>query len=140
MVTRDGLEGGAVYALSGRLRDAAEHGPATLHVDLRPDLDLAALRARFAEPRRGRSTSNFLRRIGLSPVAIGLLREGDEPADLAARAKSLPLAVTGVQPIGRAISSAGGIAWDELDGFMLRRLPGTFVAGEMLDWEAPTGG
>jgi uncharacterized flavoprotein (TIGR03862 family) len=140
VVTRDGLEGGAVYALSAKLRDAAERGPATLQVDLRPDLDVAALRARLAAPRRGQSTANFLRRAGFAPVALGLLREIDEPADLASRAKALPLAVTGVQPIGRAISSAGGIGWEELDGCMLNRLPGVFAAGEMLDWEAPTGG
>jgi uncharacterized flavoprotein (TIGR03862 family) len=141
VVTRDGLEGGTVYALSGKLRDAAELGPATLHADLRPDIGLAALRTRLSAPRRGQSTANFLRRAaGLAPVAIGLLRESEEPVDLAARIKALPLAVTGVQPIGRAISSAGGICWDELDQFMLNRLPGVFAAGEMLDWEAPTGG
>lgn len=140
MVTRDGLEGGAVYALSARLRDAGE---AALTIDLRPDLDLAALQSRLAAPRRGQSTSNFLRRAaGLPPVAIGLLREAPGwEADLAGRIKAAPLRVTGVQPIARAISSAGGIEWSGLDdGFMLRGLPGVFAAGEMLDWEAPTGG
>ena len=91
--------------------------------------------------------SNWLRRsIALDPVAISLLREASgslpsDPADMAALVKAVPVRVTGTMPIARAISTAGGIAWSEVDeSLMLRRLPGTFVAGEMLDWEAPTGG
>ncbi len=152
VVTAAGLEGGAVYALSAGLRDTlARDGAATLHVDLRPDLDAAALAARLAAPRRAQSLSTFLRKqAGLAPAAIALLHEaarpgpdlsGLDPAGLAARIRSLPLAVVATAGIERAISSAGGIALGEIDAnCMLRRLPGVFAAGEMLDWEAPTGG
>ena len=146
VVTAEGLEGGAVYALSGPLRDALEHEPARLSLDLRPDLDAADLAARLAGPRRAQSLSNFLRTsIGLAPVAIALvheaLRGGADPASLAVLVKSMPVHVTGTQGIARAISSAGGVPFGELDErFMLRAMPGVFVAGEMLDWEAPTGG
>ncbi|MFT8244166.1 NAD(P)/FAD-dependent oxidoreductase [Roseomonas sp. BN140053] len=149
VVTRTGLEGGPVYALSGPLREAvAARGDAVATLDLRPDLDAAALRRRLAEPRRGQSLSNFLRKAAaLPPVAVGLLREAAPPgaledaAALAGLVKALPLRVTGLEGIERAISSAGGVALAELcPGFMLRRRPGLFLAGEMLDWEAPTGG
>ena len=116
-------------------------------LDLRPDLAPPALLDRLSAPRRGQSLSNWLRKAaGLPPVALGLLREAAHPvptapAALAALIKAVPLRLVGVRPIEQAISSAGGIALDELDaGFMLRRLPGVFAAGEMLDWEAPTGG
>lgn len=148
MVTRYGLEGGAVYALSASLRDAiVRDGAATLVVDLRPDLSVDALAARLARPRGKDSVTNWLRKAGgLSPVAAGLLREipGEFPlgADkLARRIKAVRLNLTGVQGLERAISSAGGVALDQVDtGLMLKALPGVFVAGEMLDWEAPTGG
>ncbi len=145
MITADGIEGGAVYALSAVLRDALRHGPATLSIDLRPDLDDAALAARIAAPRRGRSLANFLRRdIGLAPVAIGLVhearRQGGGPDDLAGLIRALPVTVLAPRPLARAISTAGGIMLDQLDGFMMRDRPGLFAAGEMLDWEAPTGG
>ena len=148
MVTRYGLEGGAVYALSAGLRDAVERdGSATLTVDLRPDLSIEALAARLARSRGKDSVTNWLRKAaGLSPVAVGLLREipGDLPmgADkLARRIKAVRLTLTGVQGLTRAISTAGGVALDQVDGgLMLKTLPGVFVAGEMLDWEAPTGG
>jgi len=148
MVTRYGLEGGAVYALSAGLRDAiARDGATTLTVDLRPDLSIEALAARLAKPRGKDSVTNWLRKAaGLSPVAVGLLREipGDMPmgADkLARRIKAVRLSLNGVQGLERAISSAGGVALDQVDeGLMLKALPGVFVAGEMLDWEAPTGG
>ncbi len=147
VVTADGIEGGAVYALSAPLRDAVSaRGSAVATLDLRPDLDPAALAARLAAPRRAQSLSNWLRKTaGLPPVAIGLLREGgavpDDPGALAARIKAVPLRLVGTRPLDQAISSAGGIALDELDEhLMLRRLPGVFAAGEMLDWEAPTGG
>lgn len=147
IVTATGIEGGAVYALSGALRDEIEErGEAVLHVDLRPDIEADALAARFAAVRSGESTANLLRKAaGLSPVAAGLLREAGplpaEPAALAARIKAAPVRLTGVRPIARAISTAGGVLFDEVDAdLMLTRLPGVFVAGEMLDWEAPTGG
>ncbi len=147
VVTRAGLEGGAVYALSAPLRNSlAAEGSALLTVDLRPDMTLDALAARLDGPRRGRSLSNLLRQqAGLSPAAIGLVQEALHMAapagPLSALVKGVPLRVIGLQPLARAISSAGGIGLAELDdALMIRRLPGVFAAGEMLDWEAPTGG
>jgi uncharacterized flavoprotein (TIGR03862 family) len=147
MITQSGIEGGAIYALSAPLRASIDSGEQTiLLVDLKPDVALDALTARLSRTRKGQSLSTFLRKAaGLSPVAIALLREaGSAPLDapdLAARIKRLPLRLTAAAPIARAISSAGGVKWSELDGnFMLHRLPGVFVAGEMIDWEAPTGG
>ncbi|WP_298745791.1 TIGR03862 family flavoprotein [uncultured Brevundimonas sp.] len=148
MVTRYGLEGGAVYALSAPLRDAiGRDGSATLAVDLRPDLSVEALAGRLARPRGKDSAANWLRKAaGLSPAGAGLLREipGDLPrgADkLARRIKAVRLTLTGVQGLERAISSAGGVRFEAVDDrLMLKAAPGVFVAGEMLDWEAPTGG
>jgi len=153
IVTRSGLEGGAIYALSADLREAiARSREATLHIDLRPDLAANDLLARLAAPRGKQSLSNVLRKAAqLSPVAVGLLHEATfgsgtklsslSPAALADLIRAVPVKLSGVAPIVRAISSAGGISFTELDGdFMLRRLPGVFAAGEMLDWEAPTGG
>ena len=146
IVTSQGIEGGAVYALSAPLRDAiAAHGHATLLLDLRPDLDAATLAAKLDEPRRGQSLSTFLRKAaGLPPVAIGLVQEAlhaGATAPLPALIKALPLRLEAPQGLDRAISSAGGIALAELDDhFMLRGRPGLFACGEMLDWEAPTGG
>ncbi|HEX6957746.1 MAG TPA: TIGR03862 family flavoprotein [Ferrovibrio sp.] len=146
MITTAGIEGGAVYALSAVLREAiARDGSALLRIDLRPDLAPAELDERLNEPRRGASLANFLRkRIGLSPAAIGLVQEilhtGAAPP-LATLIKALPLRLTAPFGLARAISTAGGIALHELDEhLMLRRRPGVFAAGEMLDWEAPTGG
>jgi uncharacterized flavoprotein (TIGR03862 family) len=146
MIDADGIEGGAIYALSPSLREAIEReGEATLSIDLKPDLTHAALAGRLRR-QPGQSTSTFLRKAaGLSPVAIALMREGGPPPDqaeaLAARIKSVALRLTAPAPIARAISSAGGVAWGEIDErFMLAKLPGVFVAGEMIDWEAPTGG
>ena len=147
IVSDAGIEGGPVYALSAALRDAIGlDGPVIVEIDLRPDIAVEDLMARFARARRGDSRSNVLRRAGFSPVAIALLREvtGPRPLDwaaLAALAKAVPVRLEATMPIARAISSAGGISFDEVDdAFMLRQRPGTFVAGEMLDWEAPTGG
>jgi len=153
IVTRGGIEGGAVYALSAELHEAiAASGETILHVALRPDLAADALAVRLSVPRGKQSLSNFLRKAAnLSPVAIGLVQEaaiasGRSPAalapkDLAELIHAVPIRLTGTAPIARAISTAGGISFDELDtDFMLRRLPGVFAAGEMLDWEAPTGG
>ncbi|MGB6637513.1 MAG: TIGR03862 family flavoprotein, partial [Bradyrhizobium sp.] len=153
VITRDGLEGGAVYALSAELREAVlASGGATLHVALRPDLNPCDLITRLSSPRGKQTFTNWLRKAAqLSPVAIGLLQEAAfasgvalasmSPETVAAGINAVPVRLTGVASIARAISSAGGVAFDELDGeFMLRRLPGIFAAGEMLDWEAPTGG
>jgi uncharacterized flavoprotein (TIGR03862 family) len=147
LVTASGLEGGAVYALAAPLREAIEaHGEAWLEIDLKPDLALDALTRKLARPRGAQSLATFLRKTtGLAPVAIALLREaGAPPPDAAALALAIKQArvrLDAVAPIARAISSAGGVAWSELDGeLMLRRMPGLFAAGEMLDWEAPTGG
>jgi uncharacterized flavoprotein (TIGR03862 family) len=148
IVTKDGVEGGAIYALSSALRDAIDaDGHAELTLDLRPGLSLNALKERLSAPRARHSLSTFLRKAaGLSPVTISLLREGGmkpdlPPALLAARIKSFPLRLTGTAPIDRAISTAGGIPFNALDkNFMLKKKPGVFAAGEMLDWDAPTGG
>jgi len=150
LVTKTGLEGGGVYALSGPIRDAIDAtGEAILHIDLRPDLTVEALTGKLSAPRGKQSLSTFLRKAAsLAPVAISLLHEAQAgklsamSADaMAALIKAVPVRLTGVADIARAISTAGGIAFDEIDAhYMLRQKPGTFVAGEMLDWEAPTGG
>ena len=147
MITRDGIEGGAIYALCADLRDAiAVHGTATVELDLRPDFTQAQIAAKLERQRSDQSLSNLLRKaISLPPVAINLLREhaslaADAPA-LARQVKAAGIVLTGTQPIERAISTAGGIALDALDrDFMVRTLPGVYAVGEMLDWEAPTGG
>lgn len=153
MITADGLEGGAVYALSAPIRKALEaDGTALLELDLRPDESPAHLAARFAKPRGKQSLATYLRKaLSLDAPAIGLLQEAAHTAgtplaamdgDTVARlVKAVPIRVTGLAPIDRAISTAGGLSFDEIDEhFMLRKRPGTFIAGEMLDWEAPTGG
>ena len=147
MIDAAGLEGGAVYALSAAIRDEiARAGSATIRIDLRPDVTDAALAARLARRRQGETLSNHLRKAaGLAPAAIALLREAGPPPEeagaLAARIKAVPLRLDAAMPIARAISTAGGIAREALDArFMLQALPGVFAAGEMLDWEAPTGG
>jgi uncharacterized flavoprotein (TIGR03862 family) len=153
IVTRTGIEGGAVYALSAELREAIlRDGQATLNIALRPEMESSELTAKLSAAKGKQSFSNFLRKAAnLSPVAIGLLQEAAKasgmslsslsPVDLARLIQAVPVQLNGVSPIARAISTAGGIAFDELDSdFMLRRVPGVFAAGEMLDWEAPTGG
>jgi uncharacterized flavoprotein (TIGR03862 family) len=153
IVTRSGVEGGAIYALSAELRESIQsEGRATLHVVLRPELERKDLTKRLSLSRGKQSLSNFLRKAAhLSPVAIGLLQEvakatgvslaSMSPANLAILINAVPIELTGVAPIARAISTAGGVAFSELDSdFMLRHLPDVFAAGEMLDWEAPTGG
>jgi predicted flavoprotein YhiN len=135
------------------LRAAIEaSGDAVIHIALRPDLAVADLAERLDAPRAKQSLSTFLRKtVKLSPVAIGLLHEAThaspgrlaamDPAALAGLINALPLRLVATAPLATAISTAGGIAFAELDpSFMLRRRPGVFVAGEMLDWEAPTGG
>ena len=149
VVTNRGLEGGAVYPLSAAVgAGGVAGGSPVLSVDLRPDLDAARLARSLGRPRGAQSASTFLRKAaGLSPVAVALLREASgrdlssEPEALAALIKSVRLPIVGLDAMERAISSAGGLAWSELDDrFMLRRRPGLFAAGEMLDWDAPTGG
>lgn len=150
VITADGLEGGPIYAQSAALREALADGgtEATLIIDLQPDLTVDALTRRLADRKRVKdSRSTWLRRAAFAPVAVGLLREATgnqlptEPSRMAALAKGVRLTVSALMPLDRAISSAGGVSFDELDDrLMLTRLPGCFVAGEMLDWEAPTGG
>jgi uncharacterized flavoprotein (TIGR03862 family) len=153
MITRSGLEGGSIYALSAPLREAiAANEEALLTIALRPDMPAAELQQKLEAPRGKQSFSNVLRKaLKLPPVAIGLLQEAavasrhklsamSAPA-VAALINAVPLCLTGTAPLENAISTAGGIAFDEIDdSFMLRKRPGVFVAGEMLDWEAPTGG
>jgi uncharacterized flavoprotein (TIGR03862 family) len=149
MLTAYGLEGGALYALSPLLRDSiAAIGTATLNVDLCPDRPLAAVVAALAKPRGSQSMAGHLRRtLGLDGVKAALLREvlgttlPHGTAALAAAIKALPLVLTATAPIDSAISTAGGVKFDALDqGLMVKTHPGLFCCGEMLDWEAPTGG
>ena len=141
VLTRQGIEGGAVYEISAALRDGAAGV-----VDLAPDLDAGALAARLARPHGRLSVGNWLRRVLRDPVKVALLLEWgrplpDDPAALAAAIKALPLRVAGPAGLGRAISSAGGVRLGALTPALeLRARPGIFAAGEMLDWEAPTGG
>jgi len=142
VITRTGIEGGAIYALSADLREAiSASGLATLHIALRPDLPMNELVARLSAPKGKQSFSNWLRKAAhLSPVGIGLLQEAAvasgvslsslSPEKLAGLIKAVPVQLNGVAPIARAISTAGGISFDELDAdFMIRCLPGVFAAG-----------
>jgi len=146
MITAKGIEGGGVYALAAGLRDAiARDGSAELFIDLRPDSSAEHLAARLDRPRGALSLATFLRKqAGLSPVAIGLLQEtmrAGRSGPLSGLIKALPVRLIAPFGLERAISTAGGLRLMELDDhLMLRRRPGLFAAGEMLDWEAPTGG
>ncbi|OPF90534.1 NAD(P)/FAD-dependent oxidoreductase [Rhodopseudomonas palustris] len=153
VITREGIEGGAIYAISALLRDAIlANGEAKLSIALRPDLTADDLVARLAKPKGKQSLSTYLRKTaGLPPAGIGLLQEAAHvsgvalatlpPDQLAALINAVPVRLVGTAPIEKAISTAGGIALDEIDAnYMLHKLPGVFAAGEMLDWEAPTGG
>ena len=148
MITASGMEGGPVYSLSAPIRDAVDRGMAVLAVDLQPDLEVDRVADRLRRRRPKDSMSSTLKRtMGLSATTNAWLREvvaaplPTTPDELAALLKEVPLSVQGVVPIDRAISSAGGVSMDEVDeSFMLRRKPGTYVVGEMMDWEAPTGG
>ena len=144
-----GIEGSLVYAASAMLRDAIErNGQATLTLDLLPAFDAARVAKEVAHPRGSRSLASHLKsRLGLAGAKMALLHELlprealADPVRLAAAIKALPLTVTAPRPIDEAISSAGGVKLEALDdGLMLRAQPGVFCAGEMLDWEAPTGG
>ena len=145
MITRTGLEGGPIYALGASLRAALSTAPAIVALDLRPDLSAKALADKLTTARRGASLAKRLTQAGLSPPMQAVLREAgplpSDPAALAALIKAVPLRVTAMAGLERAISSAGGVDCDAIDQhMMLRACPGIFVAGEMLDWEAPTGG
>jgi uncharacterized flavoprotein (TIGR03862 family) len=149
VVTANGVEGGLIYALSACLRDEIEaRGEALVHLDLAPGREQARLAQELARARGSSSLANHLRRrAGIDGVKAGLLREllptGDfaDPTRLAAAIKALPLRLIAPRPLDEAISSAGGVVFEDLDeGLMIRALPGIFCAGEMLDWEAPTGG
>ena len=149
MVTATGVEGGLIYALSAGLRDEIEvKGAALLQLDLAPGRDLARLVQELGRGRGSSSMANHLRRrAGIDGVKVGLLREllpaedFADPARLAAAIKALPMRLIAPRPLDEAISSAGGVAFEDLDEhLMIRILPGVFCAGEMLDWEAPTGG
>ncbi len=145
LLTAYGLEGTPVYALTPHLRAAlAAGGSALLHLNLKPDLPPAEVARRVAQRRAGTSLPAFLSSaLGLRPPVPTLLRElaGPTPPHLAEVLMALPISVTGLRPLAEAISSAGGVPFGAVDEhLMLRRRPGTFVAGEMLDWEAPTGG
>ncbi len=147
MITEAGIEGGAIYALSAALRDAIERdGAVTIHIDMQTDMSVSELAWRLERARAGQSLTTTLRKVaGLSPAGALLVREGgplpSSSEALAALVKAVPVRLTGTQPLARAISSAGGIPRDEIDDdYMLVKRPGVFAAGEMLDWEAPTGG
>lgn len=149
IITESGIEGGVIYALSAPLRDAITvHGSATLWLDLTPGRDRQRLTHDLHESRGKRSLANHLQnKAGIAGVKAALLREAATPADLAdparlaALIKAFPLHLTAARPLEEAISSAGGVAFEALnDQLMLRVMPGVFCAGEMLDWEAPTGG
>ncbi|HSV29067.1 MAG TPA: TIGR03862 family flavoprotein [Candidatus Omnitrophota bacterium] len=149
VVTETGIEGGLVYALSAPIRDAiARDGAAVARLDLKPDWSEQRLRDALAKPRGSRSLSSHLERAAaIKGVAAALLREILPPADLAdparlaAAIKALPLRLTAPRPLAEAISTAGGVRFEDVDeSLMLRALPGVYVTGEMLDWEAPTGG
>ena len=147
IITTSGLEGGPIYALSVPIRAAVDRGSAVVFMDLQPDLPASTLAERLARRRPKDSLSSTLKRVvGLRPSSVAWLREvvGAVPNgsdDLAALLKAVPVRLEGLVPIDRAISTAGGVSMDDVDEhFMLRARPGTFVVGEMLDWEAPTGG
>jgi uncharacterized flavoprotein (TIGR03862 family) len=149
MLSDSGIEGGLVYALSAPLRDTiAAQGAVTLQLDLAPDKTLERVIAEVAHPRGARSLSSHLQsRAGVRGAKMALLREIlspdrlNDPLKLANAIKSLPLTLVAPRPLDEAISSAGGVRFEALDeNLMLQKLPGVFCAGEMLDWEAPTGG
>lgn len=149
VITATGIEGSLIYALSAPMREAINRdGAATVHIDLLPSKPLDKVQAALAKPRGSRSMSKHLHsQLGLDGVKAALLREltpadhFNDPAQLAVDIKALPLTLVKTRPIDEAISTAGGVPFEALDErLMLKQLPGVFCAGEMLDWEAPTGG
>lgn len=143
MITAKGIEGGALYALSSALREST---PTTIHIDLRPALSVGAIAEKLEQAKASDSLASRLRKtLNLSPLAIALLYENGPPTRvrdaLAALIKAVPVRLTAASGLDRAISSAGGVTWDSVSNALeLRAAPNTYVAGEMLDWEAPTGG
>jgi uncharacterized flavoprotein (TIGR03862 family) len=149
VVTETGLEGGVIYAVSAWVRDEiVANGVATIHLDLAPDRDQSRIISELSRPRGSRSMASHLkRRVGIDGVKAGLLREYvpkqefSDPARLTAAIKSLPIQLIASRPLEEAISTGGGVTFEALEpSLMIRALPGVFCAGEMLDWEAPTGG
>jgi predicted flavoprotein YhiN len=148
-VTKNGVEGSLIYAASARLRDEIEvNGKAIIELDLAPNLSLEQIREKLARSRGSKTMASHLEKtIRIKDVKAGLLREilgkdGFANLELLAKAiKELPIPLISPRPLDESISSAGGVSFDELDEhLMIRKLPGIFCAGEMLDWEAPTGG
>ena len=149
VITATGVEGSLIYALGAQLRDAiAAHGSVEIRLDLAPGRDAQRLARDLARPRGSRSLSEHLRRqAGIDGVKAGLLYEVlgktelQDPERAATTIKSLPLRLQRARPLDEAISTAGGVRFDELsENLMLKKLPGVFCSGEMIDWEAPTGG
>jgi len=149
VITSQGIQGGPIYALSGALRQEIDkNSEAFLEIDLRPSEPMDKLVQALSSPRGSKSLSTFLQKAGLSSLAIGLMRESfggkdlpSSPNELAELAKCARIRLTATASLERAISSAGGVCLEELnDHYMLNKMPGVFVAGEMLDWDAPTGG
>ena len=148
-MTERGLESGAIYALSAPLRrQIAQRGKGELQMDLLPDIPLSALTDRLSRPRGKQSWSSFLRKsVRLQGVKLALLNEFvdraafEAPNRLAASIKDLTVTVSGLAPLDEAISTSGGVAWGSLNpDLMLKKVPGCFCAGEMIAWDAPTGG
>jgi predicted flavoprotein YhiN len=142
VLTREGLEGGPIYALGPQLRTGKHR---ELRIDLRPDVASDILHARLRSFDAKVSITNRLKKMGLDAVGCALVREfapnAKSPGELAAAIKGLTVPMIGLQGLDRAISSSGGVALNEVnENLMLREMPGVFVAGEMLDWDAPTGG
>jgi predicted flavoprotein YhiN len=136
VLSQRGIEGGGIYAISRDLRDGA-----SLKLDLMPDVPAAEVEARLARMKPGQTLANRLRKLGLPPVSVALVMEFGRSLPLTVAIKALPIPLTGPRPLDEAISVAGGITRAALtDDLELRALPGVFACGEMLDWEAPTGG
>ncbi len=149
VVTREGVEGGLIYTASALLRDEiSANGKVVMSLDLLPDKTQAQVREKLSRPRGSRTMASHLEKtVGIKEVKAGLLREfvakDDfvDPAKLAHAIKNLPVPLVAARPLAEAISTAGGVTFESLDEhLMIRNLPGVFCAGEMLDWEAPTGG
>ena len=149
VATATGVEGSLIYAASSLLRDEImQHGCATIYLDLLPDMTAEKVLAEVCHPRGSRSLSSHLKsRLHIDGIKAAILHELltkaqiDEGTGLAAAIKALPITLTATRPIDEAISSAGGVRFEAADRYlMLKQLPGVFCAGEMLDWEAPTGG
>ena len=136
VLSAKGVEGGGIYALSRVLRQGG-----AMTIDLMPDLPQAEIAARLSRMKPGESIANRLRKLGLPPAAAALVMEWGRGMDVAQAVKALPARLQGPRPLDEAISVAGGVAWSAVnEDLELKALPGVFVAGEMLDWEAPTGG